>query len=150
MPLEFFDGGEMEPMPPTLWTDAESLFKQGRPFAARSKYSRAVKGSCLTHLTHCAYLAHSSSTVVFDEGSASHAAWLGGDPAAAAPRRRGSVVAGVVEGSDRAALEEMRVVLYTLSAPAVGAEQQLPCWAEQQQQEIRFRFELRLVCCIAF
>ena len=32
LPLEFFDGGEMESMPDALWEDAESLFLQGKPF----------------------------------------------------------------------------------------------------------------------
>ena len=39
-----------------------------------------------------------------------------------------AVVAGVVEGTARAALEEMRVVLYTLGAPAVGAEEVRHGW----------------------
>ena len=38
LPLEFFDGGEMEPMPDSLWEDAETLFLQGKPFGARSKF----------------------------------------------------------------------------------------------------------------
>lgn len=38
LPLEFFDGGEMEPMPDSLWEDAETLYTQGKPFGARSKF----------------------------------------------------------------------------------------------------------------
>ena len=38
LPLEFFDGGEMEPMPDSLWEDAETFYTQGKPFGARSKF----------------------------------------------------------------------------------------------------------------
>jgi hypothetical protein len=38
LPLEFFDGGEMEPMTDDLWDKAESYFSKGKPFKARSKY----------------------------------------------------------------------------------------------------------------
>ena len=38
LPLEFFDGGEMEPMPDALWEEAETHYLQGKPFCARSKF----------------------------------------------------------------------------------------------------------------
>ena len=38
LPLEFFDGGEMEPMPDALWEEAEAFYLQGKPFGARSKF----------------------------------------------------------------------------------------------------------------
>jgi hypothetical protein len=38
LPLEFFDGGEMEPLPDSLWEDAEAMFEQGKPYLARSKF----------------------------------------------------------------------------------------------------------------
>ena len=38
LPLEFFDGGEMEPMPDALWEEAEAYFLKGKPFGARSKF----------------------------------------------------------------------------------------------------------------
>ena len=38
LPLEFFDGGEMEPMPDALWEKAEEYYNAGKPFCARSKF----------------------------------------------------------------------------------------------------------------
>ena len=47
LPLEFFDGGEMEPMPDALWEEAEARYAQGQPFCARSKFYSVDGGDAL-------------------------------------------------------------------------------------------------------
>ena len=44
LPLEFFDGGEMEPMPDEVWENAESRFLGGNPYLARSKFYALGEG----------------------------------------------------------------------------------------------------------
>jgi hypothetical protein len=44
LPLEFFDGGEMEPMPDEVWENAESRFLGGNPYHAPSKFYALGEG----------------------------------------------------------------------------------------------------------